>query len=326
MPKELTHWHVAHEVLKQDLPPEVTKRIKTNRDLYFLGAIAHDIPFYDLSQPPETRIERIGNQLHGANGENTMFPLIEILEQALLYPEADSLVSFVLGMLTHYVADSTFHPLVYYLSGNYFDSNPGERSKAVFRHRLLETAIDLWLEAEKPLPHPQNLLFLWYKTGSRGNKALALVIDHYAMEQDKGVSAHFKTAWRYHRILQSAFKWSVPWRILSLYRRFGHPGVEKHEALFYPQPINLSFLDTLFEWRHPVKGDQYSMTLGQLYSQSVERAAKLFTELGREPLPSWPALLRHLPPLSLDTGLPYVGVKEMRFFSADPIKIRLRLK
>lgn len=59
--------------------------------------------------------------------------------------------------------------------------------------------------------------------------------------------AHSKKAWRNHRLLKTAFSWSTPWRILALYRRFGHPSVEKYEALFYPQLLNLSFFDSILD-------------------------------------------------------------------------------
>jgi hypothetical protein len=36
----------------------------------------------------------------------------------------------------------TFHPVIYYLSGNYYDEDPEKRARAVYHHRHLETCLD----------------------------------------------------------------------------------------------------------------------------------------------------------------------------------------
>ncbi|ODA40394.1 zinc dependent phospholipase C family protein [Desulfosporosinus sp. BG] len=325
MPKELTHWHIAREAWQRGVPAMVGEIIANNPALYYFGAVAHDIAFYDLSKPTEASIERVANQLHGVNGENTLLPLIEIMETALTQKNKHAHLAFVLGMLTHFVADSTFHPMVYYMSGNYFAEDPLERGKAVFRHRLLETAIDLWLETIDPIEYPTDLIHLWREVGESGRQAFKLFIGHYAYNEDKSIIAHFEKAWRNHRFLQTAFSWSIPWRVLALYRRLGHPSVEKLEALFYPQPLNLSFFDASLEWLHPVTGEPYEMTLDQLYDMSVEKVINLFEQLGTYSTEKWPLVLRDLPPLSLDSGLSYVPVKQMKFFRLEPIEHRLQV-
>lgn len=324
MPKELTHWHVAKKALSSNLPPRIHQIIQQNLELYYLGAVAHDIPFYDLSQPPEVSLERIGNEMHGVSGENTLVPLIDILERALRRGDRVHLLCFVLGMLTHYVVDSTFHPFVYYLSGNYFDQNTQKRAKAVFRHRLLETGIDLWLETSEPMDYPTNLASLWRRAGTEGKEAFSLLVRHFTMEGDKGTPAHFKSAWRNHRILQSLFRKTIPWRILTLYRRIGHPGAEKLEALFYPQPLNLSIFASSFTWRHPVTGEKYNDTLEEIYKTSIEKVITLFLKLGDKSEWEWPEILSQMKPLSLDSGLVYCPAKEMKYFMAEPIENKLR--
>lgn len=325
MPKELTHWHIAREAWQKGLPAQVGEIIASNPALYYIGAVAHDIAFYDLSKPSEASIEHVANQLHGVNGENTLVPLSEMMETALNQNNKQSLLAFILGMLTHFVTDSTFHPMVYYMSGNYFAENPEERSKAVFRHRLLETAIDLWLETVNPIEYPSDLIHLWREAGEAGRQALKLLFGHYVYQGDKSITVHFKTAWRNHRFLQAAFSWSTPWRVLALYRRFGHPAVEKQEALFYPQPLDLSFFDTKLDWLHPVTGELNEMTLNELYDLSVKKVIALFDQLGAQSMEKWPLLLRQLPPLSLDSGLAYVPVTQMKYFRTEPIEHRLRV-
>ncbi|KLU63219.1 hypothetical protein CEB3_c03760 [Peptococcaceae bacterium CEB3] len=293
-------------------------------DLYYLGAVAHDIPFYDLSTPAGASLERMGNHLHGVNGENTLVPLCDILTESLREPGKDYLLAFCLGMLTHFVTDSTFHPAVYYLSGNYFDPDPVRRNRAVFHHRLLETGLDLWLQTRQPLRYPQSLAGLWRSAGRRGKEALSLLIQRYAPAGDEGSRRHFWRAWRNQRLLQSAFKWSVPWRILRFYRRLGHPGSAKLEALFYPQPLNLSFFETRAAWRHPVSGDLNETQLPDLFVVSVEKAIDLFNKLGARAPQAWADFLRTFPPVSLETGLAYVPVREMKYFLEEDISRSLQ--
>ena len=326
MPKELTHWHIARDALQRGVPVKVGEIIASNPALYYFGAVAHDIGFYDLSRPFEDRIGSVANQLHGVDGENTLVPLSETMETALCQNNKQALLAFLLGMLTHFVADSTFHPMVYYMSGNYFAEDPGDRGKAVFRHRLLETAIDLWLELVDPLEYPSDLIHLWREAGETGRQAFKLFVEHFADPGDKRIRTHFRKAWRNHRFLQTAFSWSTPWRVLSLYRRLGHPSIEKLEALFYPQPLNLSFFDTNLDWLHPVTGEQNNMTLQELYDLSVNKVISLFEQLGAQSIENWPLLLRAFPPLSLDSGLSYVPVIQMKYFRTEPIEHRLLVK
>lgn len=324
MPKELTHWQVARAVFEGGLPAPLKTMLQDHLPLYYLGAVAHDIPFYDLTEPAEASLERVGNLLHGVNGENTLVPLLDILGTALEQEEPEPFLSFFLGMLTHFFADSTFHPAVYYFSGNYFDPDPTKRGKTIFRHRLLETGMDLWLETARPMTYPQTLIRLWHDAGEEGHLVFALLARHYEPPGDVTLKARFKSAWQRHRIFQAAFRWSVPWRILRLYRQMGHPGVEKLEALFYRQPFELSFYHGVPEWQHPVTGERFKKGMGELFEESVEKAVSFFRRLGVRPPQVWPEVLREIPALSLDSGLAYVGVMEMRYFSQVPLEDQIQ--
>ena len=152
-----------------------------------------------------------------------------------------------------------------------------------------------------------------------------MIVENFAYLGNKSIRAHFKKAWRNYRFLQTAFSWSTPWRVLDFYGGFGALSVKKYEALFYAQPLNLSFFDSSVEWRHPVTGAPYKMTLVELFDESVEKVITLFERLNTQSIENWPFLLRALQPLSLDSGLPYVGVSQMKYFGTEPIEQRLRV-
>jgi len=322
VPKELTHWHIASDAMQKVASGPVGEIIDGNLALYYIGAIAHDIGFYDFSKPYEMNLENVANQLHGVAGENTLVPLIDMIETALSQNNQRTQLALLLGMLTHYIADTSFHPMVYYMSGNYFAEDPAEQEKAVSRHRLLETAIDHWLESVDPVEYPLDLIHLWRETGEAGREAFELLVGYYAHLGYR--KSQFKKAWRNYRLLQTTFTWSTPWRILALYRRFEHPSVEKFEALFYSQPLNLSFFDSNLYWQHPITGTPHDMTLKELYEESVEKVITLFERLNTQDIEQWPSLLRALQPLSLDSGLPYVPVSQMKYFRTEPIENHLR--
>lgn len=325
MPKELTHWHIAKSILSREIPGSAAEIIRQRPQLYYLGAIAHDTPFYDLSKSAKTGIKYIGDQLHGANGENTLDPLIALLKKVLTKKPPETFLGFILGMLTHYVADSTFHPLIFYLSGNYYDNNRHKRSKAVFRHHLLETAIDLWLEAKETMIYPASLLKLAGEAGDDGRQALDLIAGHYSGTISKSGKQLFKSAWRNHRFFHTAFRFSIPRRILSIYRHLGHPEAEEKEALFYTQALNLAFLDSRFAWKHPVTGESKHTGFKELYEASIQQSAAIFGNLGTCPIRDWPGVLRSLEPLSLDSGIAFAPVSQMKFFSEESIEDKLSL-
>jgi hypothetical protein len=325
LPKELTHWHIAKSILSGEIPGLIVEIIRQRPQLYYLGAIAHDIPFYDLSKSTRTGIKYIGDQLHGANGENTLAPLIAILEKVITKKPPETFLGFILGMLTHYVADSTFHPLIFYLCGNYYDNDYQKRSKAVFRHHLLETAIDLWLEASEAIGYPANILRLAREAGANGSQALDLIANYYSGTNGKPGNRYFKSAWRNHRFFHTVFSFSIPKRILSIYRHFGHPEAEEKEALFYTQDLNLAFLESRFAWKHPVTGENNLNTFRDLYEASIQKATAIFCRLGSCPARDWPMILRSLDPLSLDSGIAFVPVSQMNFFSEETIEVKLRL-
>ncbi len=326
MPKEITHWHVAQAVLGRKIPVKLAGMIEKNPHLYYLGSVAHDIPFYDLTEPSKFSLERVGDMLHGVNGENTLYPMVSLLKRGASREiiEQGYLHSFLLGMLTHYVVDSSFHPFVYYLSGNYYALDSNQRAKAVFRHRLFETGLDVWLQTNNPLVYPVNLLKLARNSGKSGKNILTYLAEHYSMPQDKNFIFKFRTAWFNHCLMQALFSRSIPWKLLQMYKQLGHQGVEKIEALFYPQPFNTSFYELKVEWRHPVTGEISENSTSELYNKSIESVAALFNRIGDNP-EDWPMILSQMDALSLDTGLPMTKVKDMKFFCPEAIEYKLRL-
>ena len=77
MPKEYTHWVLAEKVL-QNAPERIKRMLSRNRQLYYLGAVAPDTPYYYLFGKDRARFKNAADFLHGRNEKN--LSLIHISE------------------------------------------------------------------------------------------------------------------------------------------------------------------------------------------------------------------------------------------------------
>ncbi|MEA2102911.1 MAG: zinc dependent phospholipase C family protein, partial [Thermodesulfobacteriota bacterium] len=132
MPKENTHLFFAYNLIEGPIDPKIKDLVSHYIDTYLLGSISPDTFFYT----PE--LKDISSWLHGKDGTPTNRIIIETLETS----RAPRDLAFILGFITHCALDITFHPVIYYLSGNYYDHDPARRQYAVYTHRLLETCLD----------------------------------------------------------------------------------------------------------------------------------------------------------------------------------------
>ena len=126
MPAAHTHHCVAEKTLAL-LPPAIQTKLQPHLPLYFFGAQGADFCFFypllfGFSQ-------NFGAYLHRQGG----FPAFKVCQTFSADP---ALFAYSLGYITHYAADTVFHPFVYKKAG-----------KSVFRHTRIENAIDCRLKA-----------------------------------------------------------------------------------------------------------------------------------------------------------------------------------
>jgi len=137
VPTENTHLYFAHQLIEQTEQAEWKRVVKENLQAYYLGSVMPDTFYYS----PKAAVREVSEILHGRHGELTNSMVFDLLDQAReRVSEAD--LAFTLGYLTHAALDITFHPLIYFLSGNYFDEDEGRRLEAMYLHRHLETYLD----------------------------------------------------------------------------------------------------------------------------------------------------------------------------------------
>lgn len=138
MAKENTHIFFAHTVLEHLGQTDLLKNISEYIDYYYLGSIILDTFFYSSNKS----IEIISERIHGKFGNPTNEIIFKVLDASRDMRD----IAFILGYITHCALDITFHPIAYYLSGNYYDPEPARRRHAVYMHRHIETCLDIKLK------------------------------------------------------------------------------------------------------------------------------------------------------------------------------------
>lgn len=141
MPKEITHWIIADRIRKQMEDCALKTCLADNLNMFYFGAIALDTPYY-LTGSDYGRFQALASRLHGTKGENTFDP-IRIMLGAYPAEIPRPVLAFICGVVTHILIDSSFHPLVYHLTGDYNNPDPDERLKAVVNHRQWESGLDI---------------------------------------------------------------------------------------------------------------------------------------------------------------------------------------
>lgn len=152
MPAAYTHHCVARETLAL-LPPDVRTTLQPHLPLYFFGAQGADFCFFysvlgGFSQ-------NFGSYLHRQGG----FPAFQVCKTFSADPP---LFAYSLGFITHYAADTVFHPFVYEKAG-----------KSALKHTRIENALDRYFKTKFPndvseffraklSPEDKKSLFLLY--------------------------------------------------------------------------------------------------------------------------------------------------------------------
>jgi len=144
MPKEVAHWVIARRVMDRLPPGSLADAVRDHPNCLDLGAVFHDVGYYGQGREAGN-LEALADRLHGAAGEDTN----EILRRLAPDPAESAakpwLAAFLVGLVTHMVADRKLHPLVYYFTGNYYEEDTRKQQLAATAHRRLEALMDLRL-------------------------------------------------------------------------------------------------------------------------------------------------------------------------------------
>jgi hypothetical protein len=344
MPKEITHWLIADAVRQRlaatqqpralpsastshtSLDTRLDTRLNADLDatLVRLGATFHDVMYYVPRIKGYEPFFHVADILHGSRGEDT-FELVRFLGEDIVKnsdkPSLQAaLRSFLLGAVTHICTDSTFHPLIYWASGNWHGKNLFAAHR---KHRILESAIDLHfthatpnLSAIRAFSMPTML----HLAGKSIRAVSALVARHPYWQAWKllGRKVCADAVWRGYANLAFARRWCHNPLGNALIRRFERllpVRVQSLTALRYGYEFwgHSTLLHNQISYLHPVTGEPHHTSLAELFETAVRESVDLWGSIeadvnaGRIPLMSERGA-------SLELGLKEVPARAMRYF------------
>ena len=307
MPKEISHWYLADRV-KSLLPEDSVffDPVHTCENLFFLGAVAPDSPFYYLAGPGSARIRSAAEPFHRPD-PGALTPVLSFFEQTQQFGMDTRALSLGAGILCHILADTVFHPLVYYYSGM-----PRVHPGATARHRQFETALDQYFMHQADRDVRTSLYRILSQTEVAPKTLINYLGKLFALEKP-GDFTGLGYAVRSHAFYQALFQNRGVYRILSRLNRGRHRAMEKALSLFYPddQKKSASFFDTGFQYRDPDSGRECCADIPGLVLKTETRALELLARVSGQMVQN-----RSLICLAQDDTLPRIrpGMAAGRFW------------
>lgn len=295
MPRELVHWKVLSLATDQ-LPSGVLRSSLVEHSAASqIGAMAPDAPYY--FRLGGTPFEAIAEKIHGAHGEDTFDP-IRTMFQTLSDKSHSGEIAFIAGFLSHLVTDIYFHPMVYALSGNYYDIVPEQRKRARADHRLLETYLDEAIRQQHPGAANSSMLDLRRQLPTTTFRAIERLLES-ALPSSKSCWA---TALRHMHILQHIF-------VTRSYSRIAHAinavcsgkFVDK-VVLFRPLSPVPPALTSAIDFHDPVTNETRQVSVESLTNAAATRLLELFVVIQNQLEAGAPNVLEGVQGESLNTG------------------------
>jgi len=138
--------HLEHGNATQRKIADLLTRPDT-RNYANLGAVAPDIfYFYHVLQPSRTKKAAIFGDL--AHHDKVAEIILQFLDEVYETEEGlyrDRFLAFALGYICHCVVDILTHPYIFYISGDYYNSDPKISYQAQINHMKVEFGLDTLL-------------------------------------------------------------------------------------------------------------------------------------------------------------------------------------
>lgn len=298
MPKELTHWILAERALERlKVTSPLAPVVLGHHEAYLAGSVLPDTLLHLFRGPGSEAALRLADRFHDPAG-NSFAPLIRA-EAAHGAPLPPPLMACLLGVISHMVTDSVFHPWVYSQSD----------SSDMGLHYRLETAMDVHF-VHRRSPPARRLAELITDDGRVLLDAMAMLFD-----PDGELSrAALGRALALHCCFQGMYDrfW---WKIAALLLGSipGSPVREKRQ-LFYPlDPAGREhrrLVESVGRWRHPLDGALKNSSLDDLAADAVQETVATFLRIQERG--TLAAALEKPPGANLLTGLAGVTMARMK--------------
>lgn len=266
MPKELAHWTLAAKVSgKLKKTSLFFKPVQQFPNLFLYGAIAPDTPYTYVFGPENRWVQNLSSRFH-CSSRRALVPVLDFLEQCSQKDPAA--LAFSAGLICHIIADTIFHPLVEYYSGD-MDRDEG----AVTRHHLFETAMDYYFWKYSDDLNRVSVHRILKKTAVPYSWLIQYLTALFDITDDPR-SRYIHPALLSHRLYQYLFR-SRP--VVSFFDSMHQKNrliPARNHALMYPfkSPVTLPFFETDIYYRHPADGSEAVTTLAALAGQTANHA------------------------------------------------------
>lgn len=294
MPKENTHVFLAHAILSTIEDHEIRHTLSAQLAPFLLGSIIPDTMYYS----PHASVS---DTLHGKDGNPTNFLLPDMLGPA----GSNRDLAFGCGYLTHCALDIVFHPVVYYLSGNYYDPDPHKRAHAVYMHRHIETCLDV------RLANPHRIHSLLHPTLLKGLAFEEALARRFSIPVP-AIRQALRKQLRYSRLFSSP----LAFRLMHTLNRLAIVKDGTSLGLFYGNcHIEPDPLDETITFRDLITGAEQMQSIPALIQTASAKAHTMIRHAWAYAHGDINAddLRQAIPGESLDTGRLHAPVTDIRF-------------
>jgi len=317
MPKEIVHWMVAARSAELLSGGPFAPALARCPNALRLGAVYHDILFYLRGEHP-AGLKSLPHRLHGSHGEDSFY-LLRMQAAHLHARKSEPLpTAFFVGLASHIFADATLHPLIYHLTGNYYDPDAQRRTGAIRRHRALEGLLDMVAAGGPEGVLDQSLRAV--VDALEGPLALACPPENLARlagcdaaAASKGLAESLATFCTMQNLMRMPTLARLLWDFSGLM-----PGsLRELAALFYAPQLyeQQGAVSGRLRFQNPATGEAHQGSLLELMELAARRTAAFCTAQAPH-IAARGALADEGVGPSLDMGLPGVPVTEARFFAA----------
>jgi len=279
MPKELTHWILAEKacsMLEENI--RLKKILLKYRNVYRIGAVVMDSPSYVFANKNSKYMNNLAREMHNTSEGSYQFVIKTIKKYKKVLPEY--VIAFISGIISHIIVDGCYHPFIYYFSGLKIKGDKKASHKAVFRHRAIETLIDLYYMRKEKI---QRKWFIYQVLKNiEINKEQFFNLLHIFFNSQKEVSIkHIKQMLQYHKLGQSLFFHDELSTVLRFFSFLPGIDLKLFIALFYSFNKNrtVELFSQPLKYRHPVTGIVYKTSLEDLKEDTACTIYKALIEI-----------------------------------------------
>ena len=320
MPATVMHAFFAKDVYDV-LPINIKEKLDFRRCKMFSQSM-DSLIFYNLfSIFPGKKIRDFHSFFHMNKSQDFFINLLKYVRDNKLNDR--DVYSFLVGVICHFVLDSTLHPYIIYKTG-FFKKNDPSTYKYNNVHDLMEVFLDNDMIKRRLQLNPYSFNFINYSFDLYPfSEELNHLIDYsfYNTFKLKNMSHIYYKSLKQMRLALSLFRkdaWGIKKVLYKTIDTFTPKRCFRFEAISYHYPLNdkHNFLNTNHTlWRNPVSyGITSTESLADLYIKSIKQAKVLicasFDYLDGKDID----LERVFPNISYLTGLDCSMKKELKYF------------